>query len=364
MERPLRESERLVIFGLMVDANLTDAALAKRCGMKESTVSSIRRRLMDSRLIYFTNTPSFHKLGCQLFVQMFGSTNPAVPRDVKDQTHLRFLDETSEVFDSASGEGFIMMSGVYRDFADYLIATDRYEMTFSGLHSSERADLRAAFYPLSISRVCYTYNFAPGLHRIFGLDVPAPVPNRPVRHQVECQPLSPVERRTLVNLVEYPHATDAQIGQLMGRSRQTVTNVRKRLERKGMYTRTCIIPLVLWNIELIAYVHLRFRPDIDADRRAELSEMDWVNMSWFTLERDTEAHATYMFKDYRDYLTEMQRMMKPLMDSGALKGDPIISLVSTTATKELRDGHYGPMVRKLVGMGDEMPRSAYSMEGV
>lgn len=362
MERALRESERLVILGLMQDANLTDAALAKRCGMKESTVSSIRRRLMDSRLIYFTNTPSFHRLGCQMFIQVSGSTNPAVPRDVKDQTHLRFLDETPEVFDSASGEGFIMMSGVYRDFSDHLVSLDRYERIFSNNHASERADLRAAYYPLAISRVCYTYNFAPGLHRIFGLDVPPPAPNRPVRLQPECAILSPVEKRTLVSLVEYPHATDAQIAQIMGRSRQTVTNVRKRLKRKGMYTRTCIIPLVLWNIELIAYVHIRFKPDIDAAQRAELCGLDWVNMSWFTLERDTEAHATYMFKDYRDYLAEMQRMMKPLMESGVLKGDPSISLVSTAATKELRDGHYGPMVRKLVGLGEELPRSAYSME--
>jgi DNA-binding MarR family transcriptional regulator len=364
MERPLRESEMLVIFHLMQDATLTDAALARRSSMKESTVSSIRRRLMDSRHIYFSNVPSFHKLGCALFVQLFGSTNPAVPRDIKDSAHLRFLDQTPEVFDSASGEGFIMMSGVVKDFSDYLIALDRYEKAFSGPSASERADLRAAFYPLGISRVCYTYNFAPGLHRIFGLDVPTPTPRRPVRQQAECVPLSPVEKRTLVNLVEYPHATDAQIALLMGRSRQTVTNVRKRLERKGMYTRSCIIPLVLWNIELIAYVHIRFKPDIDPAVRTSLSGLDWVNMSWYTLERDTEAHATYMFKDYRDYLTEMQRMMKPLMESGALKGDPSISLVSTAATKELRDGHYGPMVRKLVGLGDELPRSAYSMEGV
>jgi DNA-binding CsgD family transcriptional regulator len=257
-----------------------------------------------------------------------------------------------------------MMSGVYRDFSDHLVSLDRYERIFSNNHASERADLRAAYYPLAISRVCYTYNFAPGLHRIFGLDVPPPAANRLARLQPECAILSPVEKRTLVSLVEYPHATDAQIAQIMGRSRQTVTNVRKRLKRKGMYTRTCIIPLVLWNIELIAYVHIRFKPDIDAAQRAELSGLDWVNMSWFTLERDTEAHATYMFKDYRDYLAEMQRMMKPLMESGVLKGDPSISLVSTAATKELRDGHYGPMVRKLVGLGEELPRSAYSMEGM
>jgi len=353
MERPLRESEMLVIYQLMQDATLTDAALARRSSMKESTVSSIRRRLMDSRHIYFSNVPAFHKLGCTLFVELYGSTNPAVPKDVKDSAHLRFLDQTPEVFDSASGEGFIMMSGAFRSFSDYLLALDRYERSFSGVRSAERADLRPAFFPLEISEMCYVYNFAPPLHRIFGIDVPPPEPNLPERYETECVELSLVEKRTLVNLAEYPHATDAQIAQLMGRSRQTVTNVRKRLERKGLFKRVCIIPLVLWNIDLIAYVHLKFKPDIDPEVRRELSSEDWINLSWYTLERQSEAHTTYMFKDYKDYLAEMQRMLKPLVEADVLRGDPHISLVSTAAAKELRDGHYGPLLRKLLGLADQ-----------
>ena len=364
MERPLRESEMLVIYGLMQDANLTDSSLARRYGMKESTVSSIRRRLMDSRHIYFTNVPSFHRLGCGLFVQLYGTTNQAVPKDVKDTSHLRFLDKTPEVFDSASGESFIMMSGAYRNFSDYLEAVDRYERDFSGVRSAERADLRAAFFPLQISRVCYTYNFPPGLRRIFSLDVPEPEPNRPQHFEVDMADLSLMENRTLVNLCEYPHATDAQIAQLMGRSRQTVTNIRKRLERKGMYTRVCIIPLVLWNIDLIAYVHIRFKPGLDESVREELSKEDWINLSWYTLERASEAHTSYMFRDYRDYLSEMQRMMRPLLESDVLRGDPHISLISTAAARELRDGHYAQLVSKFLGMGGELSRPNYPKSGL
>jgi hypothetical protein len=105
MERPFREFEKLVIIGLTQDAHLTGASLARKCGMKESNVCSIRRRLIDSRQIYFANVPSFHKLGCKMVVQLYESTNPAVPKDIKDTSHLAFLDETPEVFDSVSGEG-------------------------------------------------------------------------------------------------------------------------------------------------------------------------------------------------------------------------------------------------------------------
>lgn len=357
MERPFRESEKLVIYGLTQDAHLTDSSLARKFGMKESTVSSIRRRLMDSRQIYFANVPSFHKLGCEMFVQLYGSTNPAVPKDIKDASHLTFLDETPEIFDSVSGEGFIMMSGVFRSFSDYLDALDRYDRHYLGVHAAEKADLRSAFFPLETSKLRYTYNFAPGLHRIFGLDVPRPVPGIPERYEVETVDLSIMEKRTLINLAEFPHATDAQIAQTLGKSRQTVTNVRKRLERKGMFSRVCIPLLFTWNIDLIAFVHLRFRPDLGRPRRAALSSEDWIGLSWYTLERDSEAYVVYMFRDYRDYVSEMQRMMKPLLEGGVLTADPHISLVSTAAAKELRDCHFAPMVRKFVGLGSDDGRS-------
>lgn len=332
--------------------------------MKESTVSSIRRRLMDSRQIYFANVPSFHKLGCEMFVQLYGSTNPAVPKDVKDVSHLSFLDETPEIFDSVSGEGFIMMSAVFKDFSDYLEALDRYDRHFMGSRAAEKADLKSVFFPLQTSRLRYTYNFAPGLYRIFNLDVPKPEPNRPEKYSVECVDLSIMEKRTLINLAEYPHSTDAQIALILGKSRQTVTNVRKRLERKGMFSRVCIPLLFTWNIDLIAFVHLRFRPDLDREQRQDLSKEDWNGLSWYTLERDSEAYVSYMFKDYKDYVSEMQRMLKPLMESGVLRSDPHISLVSTAAAKELRDCHFAPMVRKFVGIGNDIRPAKYPRIGL
>ncbi len=351
MKRPFRESEKLVIYGLTQDASLTDSALARLYGMKESTVSSIRRRLMDSRHIYFANIPAFHKLGCKLIAELYGTTNPAVPKEDKEMSHLRYLDETPEVFDCVSSEGFIMMSGVFRSFSDYLLAVDRYERHFMGEHSAERADLRTAFFPLEISKVCYTYNFAPGLHRVFDLEVRRPQPFRPAHYDVESAELTTVEKRLLISLAEYPHATDGQIAQLMGKSRQTVAKVRKRLEKRELFKRTCTPLLFSWNIDLIAYAHLRFRPDIDPETRAELSRNDWIDLSWYTMERDSEAFCIYMFRDYKDYLSEMQKMMKPIVESNVLRGDPHISLVSTSAAKEIRDCHFAPVLRKFFGIG-------------
>ncbi len=100
----------------------------------------------------------------------------------------------------------------------------------------------------------------------------------------------------------------------------------------------------------MSWSHKRFKLDLDGEARLSLSKEDWIDLSWYKLERESEAYTTYMFKDYKDYVSEMQRMMKPLLESGVFRGDPHISLVSTAAAKELRDLHFPPMVRKFVGL--------------
>jgi hypothetical protein len=101
---------------------------------------------------------------------------------------------------------------------------------------------------------------------------------------------------------------------------------------------------------------MRFKPDLDEETRLSLSKEDWIDLSWYTLERESEAYTTYMFKDYKDYVSEMQRMMKPLLENDVLRGDPHISLVSTAAAKELRDCYFAPMVRKFVGLSTDVEK--------
>jgi hypothetical protein len=344
------ESEKVVIYGLTQNADQTDSALASRFGLKLSTVTSIRRRLMDSKHIPFVNFPAFSKLGCEMIVQLYGSTNPGLPPEIKDGLHLGFLDETPGIFDSISTEGFISMSGVFRDFSEFLLALDRYDRVFDGVHALEKANLSIAFFPFRVSRVCYWYNFAPGLHRIFNLSIPKPQPNRPIQVKVENVALSSIEKATLVKLIEYPNATDPELARLMGKSRQTAFNVRKRLMAKEMFRRVCVPLLFTWNIDFIAYVHIHFRPNIDPETRANILREDWMNLSWYTLERESEAFTAYIFRDYKDYAYEMQRMMKPLVESGVLKKEPHVMLVSTAAARELRDCSFAPLLRKLLGM--------------
>lgn len=81
------------------------------------------------------------------------------------------------------------------------------------------------------------------------------------------------------------------------------------------------------------------------------------------LERSPGVPTSYTFMDHRDYLSEMQRMMRSLLEGDILRGDVHISLTSTAAARELRDGHYVQLVSKLLGMGGELSRPNYPKSG-
>jgi hypothetical protein len=58
-------------------------------------------------------------------------------------------------------------------------------------------------------------------------------------------------------------------------------------------------------------------------------------------------------------------LQMPLLESNVLRGDPQIYLVSTAAARELRDCHFAPIVRELVGLGGEaVPSSGRSRIGL
>jgi len=53
-----------------------------------------------------------------------------------------------------------------------------------------------------------------------------------------------------------------------------------------------------------------------------------------------------------------------LLESGVLRGNPHISLVTAAAAKELRSCYYSSMVRKSIGLGEDPRQQKYPRVGL
>jgi len=350
MERRLSRQEKLVLFALTEDATRTDSELADRIRMKQPTVGRHRRNLQKNGHVYFVNFPSFHKLGLEFIAEIFSSINPVVPWQRKNDILHDLLRKNPEFFDANCSEGFFMASGAFRNISDFLLFKENFKAFFDSLKWST-GEFQYAIFPFDISRCGYMYNFAPCLHRIFGLDLPQPSCRPLERLRREQMQMSKSEARILVELVENPDASDEEIGKKIRRSRQCITETRNRFIEDGLMTRIAVPTLISDDFGAIAYVHMRFSPDVTFEKKIEVASPAWWEQSIYTLERNSEVFAVYLFSGFKEYSTLISDFLSPFQESGLLLSDPEVFVVPTENADDIIDSSFGHLVRRILTSG-------------
>ncbi len=173
MSRRLSDQEKFVLFALTEDANRTDAEISERIGMKQATVGRHRRSLVKNGHVYFVNLPSFHRLGLEFVVQIFGHINIALPWDRKTQIFNDWFKKCPSIFEATFSEGFLLSSGVFRNIADFMTFQERFRIFFENLKGPRGELFRYAFFPFDISRYSFG-NFDNSMSRIFEIDLQTP----------------------------------------------------------------------------------------------------------------------------------------------------------------------------------------------
>lgn len=346
MRKQLSRPERLVLFALAEDGSRTDAEVAERTEMKESTVGLHRRELLKEGHMAYVNIPAFEKLGCEMLVEFYGNTNPAISADVKIKAYKDFFGQTPQVFDAISGVGFVRASSAMVNVSELVEFRDKHDGFFENARSS-KATLVSTIFPFDVSRCSYVYNFGPFLHRVFRLEVPD-CNSRPIeRRKRERVSLTKAEARTLVEIIRSPTATDSEIGKQIHRSRQSVTDMRNNFLEQGLYTRAVVPTLISAEFGPTAYVRLKFRPSARFETKLSAGD-DWWRQSCYTLERDSEVLGIYPFADFAEYKALMNKFIGPFQQSGLLAEEPEIITVSRENTVDLVECSFAPLVSQLV----------------
>ena len=347
MRQQLSGPKRLVLFALVEEGSRTDAEVAERTGMKETTVGLHRRELLREGHMEYVNFPAFEKLGCEMLVEFYGNTNPAISADIKIKAYKDFFGTTPQVFDAISGVGFVRASSAMVNVAELVEFRDKHDAFFENARSSKAA-LMSTIFPFDVSRCSYVYNFGPFLHRVLKLDLSEPKGRPMERRMREKASLSKAEARTLVEILRSPMATDAELGKSIHRSRQSVTDMRNDFLEQGLYTRTVVPTLISAEFGPTAYVRLKFRPAAKFETKMSAAGDDWWRQSCYTLERDSEILGIYPFADFAEYKALMNKFIGPFQQAGLLAEEPEIITVSRENTVDLVDCSFAPLVNKLL----------------
>lgn len=342
------ESERLVIFGLTEDAKRTDAEIADLFGLKKGTVASIRRRLLDAGAIAYVNVPAFNKLGCEIMAFHLGTMEPQERQDTKVAHYMEFCTRSPQVFEAMMSGTTLVMYSAFRNATAYDEFVQALNSFFTGSRRVSRARFSHTIFPFALSKGTYVPNFAFIVHRHFHLECPKPKSVIPASTSVETPDLSDTEKRTFIALVENPRASDREISEVVGLSRQAVTRIRNKLLGDGMYVPVCVPRLYKWGFEICAVAHPRFNMEMPWDKRLRLEPRDALDFSFFTLSKADESVSNYLLAKFSDYSEQLEGLLAWYHKAGAYEETPEITLLPLERCTELRTFDYAPIIRTLL----------------
>ena len=345
--RRLIPTEKKVLFAFVEEAKRTDAEVAERTGLKESTVRSCRQNLVKDGHLRFVNFPAFHKFGCNLVASHFGDTSLVASFEAKNEAYKTFFRMNPQVVEAVSSSDLIAFLGFFRGLSDFLQFWDRHNSFFKD-EKILQAPIEPALFPIEISRWPIGYNFAPCFQRILGLDLLDPVARPPQVLDGQSVSLSKVERETFIAAISEPNATDARIAQVVGRSRARVTELTNRFAKEGLWEHVGHATMLSPEFGATAFVHLRFYPDVSFKKKSSVAGDDWWRQSTLTYHRDSEVVAVYPFIDLKECMSLLKQFIGPFKSEEMLAREPFVRVDMEDTSIDLVDSAFAPLMRQLL----------------
>jgi DNA-binding Lrp family transcriptional regulator len=338
----------LVILALTEDAGRTDSEIADLSGLKSGTVSSIRRRLVESGAISFVVVPQLSKLGCEIIGFHRGPTNPGVDSGTKAREYMNFTRGSPQVFFAMKGGNQVVFYTALKNIAEYDGFVQNHVRFFGGEKSRLKAKLSNSLFPCSLTRLTAVPRFAHIVHTHFGLDVPPPEVRYPEMASVETPDFTPAERKTLMAVVENPTSSDRTVASIVKLSRQAVTRIRNKLYDEGILTTVCIPHLQSWGFEIYLVGHPRYNMEIPWEKRLRSQPGEVNNLSFFTLSKADEGVGNYMTAKFSTYTDKSSEIMMWYHRHGLFDEELELLLFPLERTVCLRNFDFGPAVRSLL----------------
>lgn len=243
---PLTEREKLTFYGLVEYPLLTDLQLSKKLGLKRTTVTAIRNKLLRQNFYTPQFIPNFAALGCELLCVLDCPLPKEPPKKRRMPTAL------------ADYSGAVLAFGTDKEFFSLIIAEHfaeakkLYDAVASKYEVSELERPHMYYYPSLTDEISVRVSFSQPLKHLFGIEL-----KQEKQKELQCtgRSLTRNEKRVLYALTKFPDLIDKRLAWKVGLSRVTVGRIRKMLLEENFLQRVNVPNLQRLGFELMTLSH-------------------------------------------------------------------------------------------------------------
>ncbi|HEC75670.1 MAG TPA: winged helix-turn-helix transcriptional regulator [Thermoplasmatales archaeon] len=342
----LTNYEKKVLYGIAKFPNANDRQLAEKFGIKQSTVSAIRKRLKDEGYYRVHAVPMIQNFGAEIMTVTYTNFNPVIPLEKRIEITEKKIEASEEIFFSMGEEDKGFSIGFAQNYTVIGKINDIRTMTFGSLGLLDKEYPKEIIFPFKESKTYRFFNFAPLLSKIFGIndDEVEKLNFFPVKNAN----LSIREKKILCRIVEFPDASSKEIAEKMGITRHTVG----RLKRKFMeneYIKMIAVPdFEKLGFKILAFYHINLNPhsppNFEKDELSKLLLEDFI----FFASRHFEFAAISMHSSYEDYKICKTSIIQKLKENEWITTVPTIRTYSLHKAKIIKSLTFSPITKKIL----------------
>ena len=357
-EEWLSKNEKITLYGLVRLPAANDRQLSGLIGLRLSTVTAIRNRLMGGCIVRPVRIPYLERAGAELLAVCFTRLNPLMPREGMARVLKEVAGGTDEMFYAFADQFGMMSFFLCRNFSDAWNATERAAALLAdrGALSPDFSRQDTALFPLDQTRFLRFFDFSRLLWARFGPGLPEPA-GQPNLKAEKAAPrrMSRLEKRVYLGLTRYPALSDIGVGQRIGVSRQTVSKLRKRFLSERLLVLAQVPDFLGMGAGMISVLRQEFAPGVSMSMRRKGIEWSLRELpAFFHLASGSEGIMILLENSFEDLQRHMGEAARYTVDKGLLKKDPCIVNFAVRDIFIVKDLNFAPAVKRILGVNEKV----------
>jgi hypothetical protein len=348
----LSKNEQKVLYYLVRYPKLSDRDIYTQIDMKQSTYSTIKKKLRREGYFYTAYVPVFQHLGCELLVVWYVTLNRKTKTEDRLALTRDHLLNAAEVFTIVSESNQAVLISVSKNIADHVKVSDRVVQLYEENDFLE--EIHYVLFPFEVSSIFSFFDFAPLLNRIFKLE-PAGLrfgefgfPDT-MKCDIKKAVMTDLEKKVFMALVRYPELSDSMLSEKIGCSRQVFTRMKTRFMDEKLLIKRSIVSLERLGFNILAMTHSKFNPLEPLPVRLKcVRNISTFRTPIFNIARDPESIMVTAFRDFEEFKMLHNEFVSFCSKNEILRGEPQTILLSIPRIFEVKWLVFEPLVERVL----------------
>ncbi len=296
----LTQSRKRILYELVKRPSSTDGEIAATLGIQRPTVTNARHLFEREKAYRDAYLPDFPRIGCELLAVRYGAYAPHTSWETRFKHTQPLLKNFFEQFFTVINDTQRVCLCASKNFTELKKISDSFDSKIYNLGYYTQEINSNAYFPFEVSTIFRFLDFSPMLRKHFSMDdAPSKKERQPKKNHGD---ISENEQKTLLALCTYPSHSNREIGETIGLSERTITNVKRRLVDRNLIRFIRIPDIRKLGFQLLIFTRIFVHPKYPlVKRKAAIRKILDHEYSFLVVSTDLEDVILSAYPSHEEY---------------------------------------------------------------